>query len=80
MIEFKNVVKTYPNGFTALKRIDLQTEQGEFVAIIGLSGAGISWMPPARICPLPILPTLLRALTGRSPSGMWWQPMCSPTL
>lgn len=42
MIEFKNVVKTYPNGFTALKRIDLQTEQGEFVAIIGLSGAGIA--------------------------------------
>ena len=40
MIEFKNVYKTYPNGFTALKNINLQIEQGEFVAIIGLSGAG----------------------------------------
>ena len=42
MIEFKKVFKTYPNGFTALKGIDLQIEQGEFVAIIGLSGAGKS--------------------------------------
>ena len=42
MIEFKDVYKTYPNGFTALKGINLQIEQGEFVAIIGLSGAGKS--------------------------------------
>ena len=42
MIYFKNVYKTNPNGFTALKGIDLQSEQGEFVAIIGLSGAGKS--------------------------------------
>ena len=42
MIEFKNVYKTYPNGFTALKNINLQIQQGEFVAIIGLSGAGKS--------------------------------------
>ena len=42
MIEFKNVYKTYPNGFTALKDINLQIEQGEFVAVIGLSGAGKS--------------------------------------
>ena len=40
MIEFKNVYKTYPNGFTALKNVNI--EQGEFVAIIGLSGAGKS--------------------------------------
>ncbi|MBQ8074844.1 MAG: phosphonate ABC transporter ATP-binding protein [Oscillospiraceae bacterium] len=42
MIEFKHVYKTYPNGFTALKDINLQIEQGEFVAVIGLSGAGKS--------------------------------------
>ena len=42
MIEFKNVYKTYPNGFTALKNVNLQIEQGEFVAIIRLSGAGKS--------------------------------------
>ena len=42
MIEFKNVYKTYPNGFTALKNVNLKIEQGEFVAIIGLSGAGKS--------------------------------------
>lgn len=42
MIEFSQVSKTYPNGFTALKDVDLKIEQGEFVAVIGLSGAGKS--------------------------------------
>ena len=42
MIEFDNVGKTYPNGFNALKDVNLKIEQGEFVAIIGLSGAGKS--------------------------------------
>ena len=42
MIEFKHVTKKYPNGFEALKDIDLTIGQGEFVAIIGLSGAGKS--------------------------------------
>ena len=42
MIEFKNVSKKYPNGFEALKHINLTFDQGEFVAIIGLSGAGKS--------------------------------------
>ena len=42
MIEFKDVNKRYPNGFEALKHINLTIDQGEFVAIIGLSGAGKS--------------------------------------
>ena len=42
MIEFQNVSKRYPNGFEALKDINLKIGQGEFVAVIGLSGAGKS--------------------------------------
>ena len=42
MIEFQNVSKRYPNGFEALKNINLKIEQGEFVAVIGPSGSGKS--------------------------------------
>ena len=40
MIEFVHAGKTYPNGVQGLKDVNLKIEQGEFVAIIGLSGAG----------------------------------------
>jgi len=40
MIEFKNVSKEYPNGFVALKNINFKIAGGEFVFIIGASGAG----------------------------------------
>ncbi|GAK07846.1 LOW QUALITY PROTEIN: L-proline glycine betaine ABC transport system permease protein ProV [Geomicrobium sp. JCM 19038] len=40
MIEFKNVSKTYDDGFKALKNINLHIEEGELVALIGPSGCG----------------------------------------
>lgn len=42
MIEFRDLEVTYPNGFRALKGIDLQVPKGQFVVIVGLSGAGKS--------------------------------------
>ncbi|RKP44268.1 phosphonate ABC transporter ATP-binding protein [Cohnella endophytica] len=44
MIEFKKVSKVYPNGTVGLNNIDLRIEPGEFVVIVGLSGAGKSTM------------------------------------
>ncbi len=40
MIKFVNVSKVYPNGAVALENVNLQIETGEFVTIIGPSGAG----------------------------------------
>jgi len=39
-IEFENVGLVYPNGKEALKNINLRIDEGEMLAIIGLSGAG----------------------------------------
>ncbi len=40
MIDFVNVKKAYPNGTMALKGINLHIDDGEFVFIVGHSGAG----------------------------------------
>lgn len=40
MITFKNVSKVYPNGAIALENVNLEIGKGEFITIIGLSGAG----------------------------------------
>lgn len=42
MIEYKDVVKIYPNDVKASKGINVKIEQGEFVYVVGPSGAGKS--------------------------------------
>lgn len=53
MIKIVNLSKTYPNGITALKNINLEVKKGEILGIIGKSGAGKT--------------TLLRILRGVEP-------------
>ncbi|KYD18569.1 MAG: cell division ATP-binding protein FtsE [Caldibacillus debilis] len=42
MIIMKNVYKKYPNGVVAVNGIDVTISQGEFVYVVGASGAGKS--------------------------------------
>ncbi|MBR7092813.1 MAG: cell division ATP-binding protein FtsE [Clostridia bacterium] len=42
MIEFKNVYKIYDTGVKALQDVNIRIDKGEFVFIVGASGAGKS--------------------------------------
>jgi phosphonate transport system ATP-binding protein len=42
MLSIQNLTKVYENGFVALKNINLDVPDGQFVSIIGLSGSGKS--------------------------------------
>jgi len=42
VVEFKNVLKRYPNGTLALKNINFKINKGEFVFVVGSSGSGKS--------------------------------------
>jgi multiple sugar transport system ATP-binding protein len=41
-IQFKEITKRYPDGFEAVKAIDLEIKDGEFMILVGPSGCGKS--------------------------------------
>ncbi|MES1965427.1 ABC transporter ATP-binding protein [Psychrobacter sp. AH5] len=56
-LEIKNLSKTYDNGFSALKGVDLTVPQGGFFALLGPNGAGKSTM-------IGIISSLFKPTTG----------------
>ena len=49
-LNLTNIEKCYPNGYQAIKKLDLDIQEGEFVVLVGPSGCGKS--------------TLLRMIAG----------------
>ena len=50
MISFQNVSMVYPNGTAALNNVTLNIKDGEFVFIIGKSGAGKTTLTKLLLC------------------------------
>ncbi len=50
MILFRNVTKKYDNGVTAVSKVNFFVEKGEFVFIVGASGAGKSTITKLILC------------------------------
>ena len=69
MIEVKNLTKTYKTGNKALKGINIQIQDGEFVFIMGRSGSGKSTL-------LKLLLKELEPTSGRLSSTIWIWKRC----
>lgn len=50
MIELSNVKKYYPNGTVALNGVNLRIDDGEFVFVVGHSGAGKTTLTKLLLC------------------------------
>ena len=57
-LQIENLSKTYANGFSALKNVDLTVPQGGFFALLGPNGAGKSTM-------IGIISSLFKPSTGK---------------